>query len=66
MAPLTTNRAGAVLVEDHGLFVIANAFPGNVTNPVVSGTIMSELHPGNWGDWWVVNAADHTPHIVNL
>jgi hypothetical protein len=63
---LTTNRASAVLVEDHGLFVIANAFSGNVTIPVVNGTIMNEFHPGDWGDWWAVNATDHMPHIVNL
>ncbi len=63
---ITTYKADAVLVEDHGLFVIANAFPGNLTVPVVDGTVMSELHSGNWGNWWVVNATDHVSHIVNF
>ncbi len=63
---LTTYKAEAVLVEDHGLFVSANAFPGNVTVPVVDGTVMSELHPGNWGNWSVVNATDYMPHIVSF
>jgi hypothetical protein len=63
---LTVYKADSVLVEDHGLFVIANAFPGNVSVPVADGTIMSTLHPGNWGNWWTVNATDHMPHTVNF
>ncbi len=63
---LLTQTPATVLVADHGLFVIANPFPANITVPVADGTLMSELHPGNWGNWWVVNVTDHTSHIVNF
>ncbi len=63
---LLTQTPTTVLVADHGLFVIANPFPANITVPVADGTVMSELHPGNWGNWWVVNATDHMSHIVNF
>ncbi len=63
---LSTYKADTVLVQDHGLFVIANAFSENMTIPVADGTITSTLHPGNWGNWWTVNATDHVSHIVNF
>ncbi len=55
-----------VLVTDRGLFVIANPFRANIAIPLTDGTIMTELHPGNWGNWWVVNSTDHLPHVVNF
>ncbi len=63
---LLTTTPTKVLVTDRGLFVIANPFPSNITVPVADGTVMTELHPGNWGNWWVVNSADHLPHVVNF
>ena len=48
------------------MFVVANSYPSNITVPVVAGTVMSELHPGHWGNWWTVNATDHMAHTINF
>ncbi len=60
------NAPETVFVTDHGLFIIANSYPGNITVPVVDGSVMNELQAGHWGNWWAVNVTDHQAHIVNF
>jgi len=62
----SADSSETVTVTDRGLFVIADNYPDNSSNPAVSGVVMNELVAGQWGNWYEVTVTGDDLHVLGL